>query len=422
MIRLITFLCLAGVMPRASATVIALGQSNENVKFTGLGGNASGAGQSSVTWGSCAFDGTNTKCTVSGPFTGLGGGGTFKFVLAYPGNGPTPLTAISSVPGGDLIFFNLTAGSLVMTIMESDGSSVTFYDPSHFNFTFSGATCSGIPVCAVGQVGLTPNATLSGPISGAFDATPIVRTSLGVISASDYGGFSAIAPGSWIEIFGTNLGTTQFRVWGTADFNGIQAPTALAGTTVTVGGQPAFVYFVSPGQVDVQVPSGVGTGPQPLVVTTAGGVGIPATVTVNSVEPGLLSPPAFRLGAGQYVTALFSDGLTFVLPPGAIPRVPSRRARPGDAITLYGVGFGPVAPDYAAGQIVQQTDTLRSNFQVSFAGMPATVLYSGFAPGYIGLYQFNVVVPNVAAGDSVPLTFSLGGTNLPQTLLIPVQN
>jgi len=48
------------------------------------------------------------------------------------------------------------------------------------------------------------------------------------------------------------------------------------------------------------------------------------------VEPGLLSAPAFRIGAGQYVTALFSDCLTIVLPPGAIPRVPSRRARPGD--------------------------------------------------------------------------------------------
>ncbi|MDQ6708612.1 MAG: hypothetical protein M3Z85_21845 [Acidobacteriota bacterium] len=418
--RLIAFLCLVALLPRASA--ITLGQSNENVKFTGLGGNASGAGQSSVTWGSCAFDGTNTKCIVSGPFTGLGGGGTFSFALTYPGNGPTPLTAISSVPGGDLIFFNLTSGSLVMTITEGNGTTVTFYDPSHFNFTFAGSTCTGVPLCAVGQVGLTPNATLTGPISGAFDTTPIVRTSLGVISASDYGGFSSIAPGSWIEIFGSNLGTIPFRVWGAADFKGIQAPTALAGTTVTMGGQPAFVYFVSPGQVDVQAPSGIPAGPQPVVVTTAGGVSAPTTVTVNSVEPGLLSPPAFRLSGGQYVTALFSDGVTFVLPPSAIARVPSRRARPGDALTLYGVGFGPVAPDYAVGQIVQQTDALSSTFRASFAGTPATVLYSGFAPGYIGLYQFNVVVPNVAASDSVPLTFSLGGNNLPQILVIPVQN
>ena len=59
---------------------------------------------------------------------------------------------------------------------------------------------------------------------------------------------------------------------------------------------------------------------------------------------------------------------------------------------------------------------------VSFAGISATVTYAGFAPGYVGLYQFNVVVPNVAASDSVPLTFTLGGANGPQNLVIAVQN
>ena len=48
--------------------------------------------------------------------------------------------------------------------------------------------------------------------------------------------------------------------------------------------------------------------------------------------------------------------------------------------------------------------------------------YAGFAPGYVGLYQINVVVPNVAASDSVPLTFTLGGVAGPQNLFIAVQN
>lgn len=48
--------------------------------------------------------------------------------------------------------------------------------------------------------------------------------------------------------------------------------------------------------------------------------------------------------------------------------------------------------------------------------------YKGFAPGYLGLYQFNVVVPNVPASDTVPLTFTLGGTAGPQNLVIAVQN
>jgi uncharacterized protein (TIGR03437 family) len=60
--------------------------------------------------------------------------------------------------------------------------------------------------------------------------------------------------------------------------------------------------------------------------------------------------------------------------------------------------------------------------QVFFGGIPATVSYAGFAPGYVGLYQFNVLVPSVAASDSVPLTFTLGGAPGPQNLVIAIQN
>jgi uncharacterized protein (TIGR03437 family) len=376
-----------------------------------------------VVWGSCVFDGTNTNCTVSGPFSGIGSGGTFNFVLTYPGNGPSPLTAISSTPGGDLVFFNLSSGSFKMTLAENNGPTVSFYDPTTFTFMFTTSSkCTGVSVCGVGLVGLSPNATISGPITGGYDPTPRIRASLGIISASDYGAFTSIAPGTWIEIYGTNLATTLRRSWGGADFNGVLAPTALSGTTVTIGGKSAFLDYVDATQINAQVPSGVASGPQPVVVTTAGGSSAPATVTVNPVEPGLLAPPVFRLAAGQYAGAVFPDAVTFVLPPNTFPQLPSRRARPGDTITFYGVGFGPVTPDIPAGQIVQQANPLQSAFQVSFAGTPATVSYAGLATGYLGLYQFNVVVPNVAASDAVPVTFTLGGASGTQTLLIPVQN
>ena len=114
--------------------------------------------------------------------------------------------------------------------------------------------------------------------------------------------------------------------------------------------------------------------------------------------------------------------VTFVLPPGAIGGVPSRRAKPGDIISFYGIGFGTVTPNIPAGQIVTQSNNLNANFQVSFAGMPATVNYAGLNGGYLGLYLFNVVVPNVAASDTVPVTFSLGGIPGTQTLLVAVQN
>ena len=269
-------------------------------------------------------------------------------------------------------------------------------------------------------MGLTPNATITGPIGGGFDPTPAITPS-GVITAGNYGAFPAIAPGTWVEIYGVNLATTPSQTWAGTDFNGIQAPSALGGTTVTIGGKAAFVDFVSPGQVNVQMPSGVPAGPQPLIVTTAGGSSTAYSVTVNTNEPGLLAPPAFILKGTQNVVALFSNTLTYVLPV-AVAGVTTARARPGDSITLYGIGFGLVTPNIPAGQIVQESNALQSSFQISFAGVPATTTYAGLAPGYVGLYQFNVVVPNFAASDSVPLTFTLAGAKGPQNLVIAVQN
>jgi uncharacterized protein (TIGR03437 family) len=411
-------------MPRASANVVTLGQSNQNVTFTGIGGTASGAGQSGVAWGACVFDGTNTACTVSGPFTGIGSGGAYNLVFSYRGNGPTPLIAVSTVPGGNSISFSLapgSSGSFVLSLVENNGPTITFNSPG-FTFNFASSACTGVSAsfCSVGQVGLTMNATISGSVVGSFDATPVIR---GVISASDFGGFTSIAPASWIEIYGTNLATTQRQLWGGADFNGNLAPTALGGTTVTIGGQAAFIDFVTPGQVNVQVPSGVAPGRQPVVVTTVGGSSIGTPVTVNVVEPGLLAPAVFQFGAGQYAVALFPDGVTYVLPPGLQSAAPARRARPGDTIMFYGIGFGTVMPNIPAGQIVQQANALQMPFQISFAGVPATVQYAGLVATYVGLYQFNVVVPSVASSDAVPVTFTLGGASgLQQTLLIPVMD
>ena len=80
-----------------------------------------------------------------------------------------------------------------------------------------------------------------------------------------------------------------------------------------------------------------------------------------------------------------------------------------------------MTPIINAGLIVQQSNAL-SGFQVSFAGMPANVQFAGLVSGLVGLYQFNVVVPNVAASDAVPVTFTLNGTPGTQTLLLPVGN
>ena len=250
---------------------------------------------------------------------------------------------------------------------------------------------------------------------------PPVVDAAGVESASGFGGYSTIAPGSWVEIYGYNLASTT-RSWAASDFNGINAPTSLSGTTVSIGGQPAFIDYVSPSQINVQIPFNLSPGPQALTVTTAAGTSDPYAIEVNAIQPGLLAPASFRIGSIQYVVALLTDGVTYVLPPGSIPGVNSQRAKAGETIVFYGVGFGSVTPDIPAGQIAAQSNALADPFQVKIGNLAATVQYAGLAPGFVGLYQFNVVVPNVALSDKVAVAFSLAGVAGSQTLYIAVGN
>jgi uncharacterized protein (TIGR03437 family) len=243
----------------------------------------------------------------------------------------------------------------------------------------------------------------------------------GVTSAYQFGALASPAPGSWIEIYGSSLATDS-RLWATTDFNGNNAPTSLDGTSVTIGGRLAYVDYISPGQVNVQVPSTVPTGTQPVVVTSGSNVSQPLSITINATAPGLYAPPQLLIGGNQYVGALFPipSPLTYVLPPGAVTGFTSQRAKPGDTIILYGIGFGGNVP---VGQIAGAGDTLPTGaVQISFDGTPATVSYSGLAPGYVGLYQFNVVVPNVPADDLTPITFTLGGVAGTQTLYTAIGN
>jgi uncharacterized protein (TIGR03437 family) len=280
----------------------------------------------------------------------------------------------------------------------------------------------GLAVSGGGRIYIADQANFAvRMLTGAVSTSTPAISSGGIITAYAFGAFPAVAPGSWIEIYGTNL-ATDARGWTGADFNGNTAPTSLDGTYVTIGGQRAFLDYISPGQVDAQVPSNAGTGSQPVIVTTAAGASAALTLTVNLEEPGFLAPPSFKINGTQYVVALFPDGTTYVLPPGAISGVTSRRAKAGDIITFYGIGFGSVTPDIAAGQIVGQSNTLVAPIHLLFGQAEATLKYDGLAPSAVGLYQFNVVVPNITPSDAVPVTFTLAGVAGTQTLYIAVGN
>ena len=259
--------------------------------------------------------------------------------------------------------------------------------------------------------------------------TPVVITSItpvsgitGVASASAFGAFREAAPGSFIEIYGSDLATTT-REWTSSDFTDGAAPTTLEGVSVTVGGQAAYVYYVSPTQINVQVPANAPTsGTAQVVVTTNGQSSTAVSLTMKSTAAGLLAPASFKVGDKQYVTAIHASNGTYVSN-GSVSGVQSAPAVPGETLTFYGTGFGPVTPISVpyAGQIATGLAPLANPIQIFFGDIQARVDYAGLAPSAVGLYQFNVVVPAGVAGGDVPMRVVLGDQTLSQSLLLPVQ-
>ncbi len=412
---------------------------NGNAGYSGDGGGAGGATLNNPT--GLAIDGSgniyvaDTDNSVIRKITP--GGGTITTIAGngfgtFSGDGGAALRASLSHPRGVVVD---TAGNLY--IADTVNSRIRVVTPNGVINTVAGTGALG----NFGDGGPATSAVLNFPTGMAINAAgklyfadtqnnnirlltpsavPAPPTVSGIVSASEFGAFSSVAPGSWIEVYGSNLASNQ-RLWTLADFNGNNAPTSLDKTSVTIGGQSAFVSAISSGQVNVQVPSNVGPGPQPLTATTPGGTSAAITITVKATQPGLYAPAVLLAGGKQY-TAQYNDATrTYVMPAGLVSGVNARPAHPGEIIVLYGTGFGPVTPDSPAGQVVTQNNQLVTPVQFSVGGVPANALYAGLAPQAVGLYQFNLVVPNVAAGGAVPLTFSQGGVAGTQTLYIAVQ-
>lgn len=246
---------------------------------------------------------------------------------------------------------------------------------------------------------------------------PTIRTDRPVLQV--FSGTPVISPGTWAELYGADLSAVT-RQWAGSDFQGTQAPTELSGVKVRIAGRPAFISYISPTQVNVQVPEGIGTGDAiPVEIENAGGTA-QTTVRAAAVSPALLTTPIFNVGGRQYVAALHTDLTTFVGRTNLIAGVPFRPAKPGDRIIIYAVGCGPTDPASPPGQIV--TGGLRrfsSTFTVRFGETNATA--EGFMePNNVGLCRFDVTVPNVADGD-IAIQATVGGVTDNQSLFTTVQ-
>jgi uncharacterized protein (TIGR03437 family) len=272
--------------------------------------------------------------------------------------------------------------------------------------------------------------TATGTLSSIFDsglAASLLQadtspTITSVTSATDFGGFPNIAAGTWIEIKGANFGGGPGAIWAGSDFQNGNAPTVTDGMSATVNGKAAFVYYVSDSQVNVQPPADTSVGPVNVQIKTpAGALSNNFIVQKAPTVPGLLTPAAFNVGGKQYLVAQFSDN-TFVGNPGLVAGATFHPAKPGDALTVYGIGFGDVTPTINPGVTVTQQNTLvdANKVTIKFDQTDATVTYQGLAPSLVGLYQFNFVVPNGADGD-YPINFTAGGQPLPQKPFLTVK-
>ena len=261
--------------------------------------------------------------------------------------------------------------------------------------------------------------TTSAKITQASASAKPTVTSNSAVVAQGFGGGRIISPGTWIEIFGTTL-TNVTREWAGWDFTGANAPKVIEGVSVTVGGKDAFVRYVSPGQVNVQVPDGIGVGPVQVIVKNEAGSSDPISLTAAARAPQALATAAWNVGGRQLVLALFPDNKTFVAKVGEIAGIATRPAKVGETIIVYVIGAGATNPVVAAGVIASGTTSLM-NATAKFGDAPATVLYAGLAPGFVGLYQFNLVVPSIGAGD-VKLTLSVDGVAVTQDLTTVVGN
>ncbi len=216
------------------------------------------------------------------------------------------------------------------------------------------------------------------------------------VNAASYG--SVTAPAAWISIFGANLSSVT-RSWAQGDFAGNKLPTSLDGVSVTVNGKPAYLSYISPGQINAMFPDDGATGQVTVQVTNAQGSS--GTLPVQKSE---YSPALFRLSArqGNYVVAQTTDGkLVGNYMVGWDLGIPSqvRDAMPGEIVTLYGTGFGPTNPALPSDTLVSVPAPLAAPVTFRVGEAVAEVKWAGMIGP--GLYQFNIQVPAVTGGDLV---------------------
>ena len=226
------------------------------------------------------------------------------------------------------------------------------------------------------------------PLAAANTTLPIIT------SGGNAANGGSSAPAGLISIYGTNLAkvTTDLAGW-----QGRSLPTSYNGVRATIGGRNApFINYVSPTQLNLQVPVDVAAGPQPVIVTTPNGASAAFNVTIGAVAPAVFADLANS--ARGVVT---HQNFTLV--------GPDSPARAGEALIIWATGLGQTTPALATGVAATfppQSDTTQAT--VSIGGQDARVIYSIASPSFAGLYQIAVTMPSGVAAGTAPVIVRMG--------------
>ncbi len=371
---------------------------------------------------------------------GLTGAGSSEVATLFSINPQTgAMTAIgpigaSAIPNGQTYYQRLSVGSGTLymesnsnlyTINTATGAATQVGTTDSNGYlssvllleygTYYAGTGSGIATINVATGQIAPHSSIFGgpgsPVGLAPDplltATPAVT---GVANAE--GGVVTIAPNTWMEILGSNLGPAgDTRIWGNSDFVGDQLPTSLDGLSVTVNGVPAYVYYISPAQVNILTPPNALSGSVPVQVSDNG------VISANfMVQAQAESPSFFVFGGGPYIAATHANG-TYLGPASLYPGF-TTPAQPGETIVMYANGFGSASTPVVSGSETQ-SGTLSPMPVITIGGVAAKVTFAGLVAA--GEFQFNVVVPPSLANGDQPTIAMYNGLTTQAGTLITVQ-
>jgi uncharacterized protein (TIGR03118 family) len=308
---------------------------------------------------------------------------------------------------GTINAYDVTTGNLLGQLQDVKGSVIKI--SGLWGLSFGNGSGSGDINTLYFAAGI-PGPT--GPIQshgllGSLQAAPSIGSNALVNAASFQQGMT---PGGFTSVFGLNLSTTT-RTWGSTDFVDGKLPTQLDGVAVKVNGKQAYVYFVSPRQINFIAPADSAQGAVPVVVTNNGFDSATVTAQLQQFSPGF-----FVIQNSKYIIATHADG-SLIGPATLLPGV-TTPARAGETITLYGTGFGPTNPP-ADGLVLTAPVLAANQPMVSIGGATANVTFAGLSSA--GLYQVNVQLPATLSGGDAVVVAQVGAGKSQANVFIAVQ-